>query len=61
MFTPVHITLRHLQKHLEAPCERYEHFLIMGHFNADPSDPSMTLFCTLFKDALLGLRQVLAI
>ena len=41
--------LRQLQKQLEAFSERYEHFLIMGNFNADVSDPSMTSFCTLFK------------
>ena len=41
--------LRQLQKQLEASSERYEHFLIMGHFNADVSDLSMTSFCTLFK------------
>ena len=41
--------LRQLQKQLEAFSERYEHFLIMGDFNADVSDPSMTSFCTLFK------------
>ena len=29
--------------------ERYENFPIMGDFNADVSDSSMTLFCTLFK------------
>ena len=39
--------LRQLQKQLEASSERYEHFLIMGDFNADVSDPSMTSFCTL--------------
>ena len=26
-----------------------KNFLIMGDFNADVSDPSVTLFCTLFK------------
>ena len=36
--------LRQLQKQLEAFSERYEHFLIMGDFNADVSDPSMTSF-----------------
>ena len=41
--------LRQLQKQLEACSERYEHFLIMGDFNADVSDPSVTSFCTLFK------------
>ena len=41
--------LRQLQKQLEAFSERYEHFLIMGDFNGDVSDPSMTPFCTLFK------------
>ena len=41
--------LRQLQKQLEAFSERYEHFLIMGDFNTDVSDPSMTSFCTLFK------------
>ena len=41
--------LRQLQKQLEAFSERYEHFLIMGDFNADISDPSMTSFCSLFK------------
>ena len=41
--------LRQLQKQLEAFSERYEHFLIIGHFNADVSDPSMSSFCTLFK------------
>ena len=41
--------LRQLQKKLEASSERYEYFLIMGDFNADVSDPSMTSFCTLFK------------
>ena len=41
--------LRQLQKQLEASSERYEHFLIMGDFNADVSDPSMTSFCTLFQ------------
>ena len=39
--------LRQLQKQLEASTERCEHFLIMGDFNADVSDPSMTSFCTL--------------
>ena len=34
---------------LEASSERYGHFLIMGDFNADVSNPSITLFCTLFK------------
>ena len=38
-----------LQKQLEAFSERYDHFLIMGDFNADVSDTSMTSFCTLFK------------
>ena len=41
--------LRQLQKQLEAFSERYEHFLIIGDFNADVSDPSMSSFCTLFK------------
>ena len=41
--------LLQLQKQLEASSERYGHFLIMGDFNADVSDPSMTSFCTLFK------------
>ena len=41
--------LRQLEKQLQASCERYEHFLIMGDFNADVPDPSMTSFCTLFK------------
>ena len=41
--------LRQLQKELETSSERYEDFLIMGDFNADVSDPSMTSFCTLFK------------
>ena len=41
--------LRQLQKQLETSSGRYEHFLIMGDFNADFSDPSMTSFCTLFK------------
>ena len=41
--------LRQLQKQLEAFSERYEHFLIMGDFNADVFDPSMTSFCTLFR------------
>ena len=41
--------LRQLQKQLEAFSERCEHFLIMGDFSADVSDPSMTSFCTLFK------------
>ena len=41
--------LRQLKKQLEASSERYEHFLIMGDFNSHVSDPSMTLFCTLFK------------
>ena len=41
--------LRQLQKHLETYCERNEHFLIIGDFNANVFDPSMTLFCTLFK------------
>ena len=36
--------LRQLQKQLEAFSERCEHFLIMGDFNADVSDPSMTSF-----------------
>ena len=31
--------LRQLQKQLQAFSERYEHFLIMGDFNADVSDP----------------------
>ena len=39
--------LRQLQKQLEASSERYEHFLIMGDFNADVSDPSMTSFSNL--------------
>ena len=41
--------LQQLQKQLETSSERYEHFLIMGDFNADVSDPSMISFCTLFK------------
>ena len=41
--------LRQLQKQLEASSERSDHFLIMGDFNADVSDPSVTSFCTLFK------------
>ena len=41
--------LRQPQKQLETTSERYEHFLIMGDFNADVSDPSITSFCTLFK------------
>ena len=41
--------LRQLQKQLEVFSERYEHFIIIGDFNADVSDPSMTSFCTLFK------------
>ena len=41
--------LQQLQKQLEAFSERYEHSLIMGDFNTDVSDPSLTLFCTLFK------------
>ena len=41
--------LRQRQKQLEAFSERYEHFLIIGDFNVDVSDPSMTSFCTLFK------------
>ena len=36
--------LRQLQKQLESSSERYENFLIMGDFNADVSDPSMTSF-----------------
>ena len=40
--------LGQLQKQLEACIERYEHFLIMGDFNANVSDPSVTSFCTLF-------------
>ena len=38
--------LRQLQKQLEVPCERYEHFLIMGDFKTDVSDPSVTSFYT---------------
>ena len=34
--------LRQLQKQLQAPCERYECFLITGDFIADVSDPSVT-------------------
>ena len=41
--------LRQLQKQLDAFSERYKHFLIMGDFNADFSDLSMTSFCILFK------------
>ena len=41
--------LQQLQNQLEASSERYEHFLIMGGFNADVSNSSMTSFCTLFK------------
>ena len=41
--------LRQLQKQLEASSEKYKHFLIMGDFNADVFDPSMTSFCTLLK------------
>ena len=41
--------LRQLQKQLEAFSERYQHFLIMGDFNADVSDPSVTSCCTFFK------------
>ena len=41
--------LRQLQKQLEASSEKYKHFLIMGDFNADVFDPSMTSFCSLFK------------
>ena len=35
---------RQLQKQLASSSERHEHFLIMGYFNADVSDPSMTSF-----------------
>ena len=45
----IEIHLRQLQKQLEAFSERYEHFLIMGDFNADVFDPSVTSFCTLFR------------
>ena len=41
--------MRQLQKHLKTSCEKYEDFLIMGDFNADSSDPSVTSSCTLFK------------
>ena len=41
--------LRQPQKQLPSSSERYEHFLIMGDFNADVSDLSMTSFSTLFK------------
>ena len=41
--------LRQLQKQLDASSVRYEHFLIMGDFNAYVCDPSMTSFCTLFR------------
>ena len=41
--------LRQLQEQLKLFSERYEHFLIMKDFNADVSDHSITLFCTLFK------------
>ena len=41
--------LRQLQKHLEASGKRYEHFLIMGDFNANVFNHSMTSFCTLFQ------------
>ena len=41
--------LQQLQKQLEASSERYEHFLIIGDFNADVSDHSVTSFCTPFK------------
>ena len=41
--------LRQLQRQLESSSERYKHFLIMGDFNTDLSDPLMTSFCALFK------------
>ena len=40
--------LRQIHQQVEASSERYEHFPIMGDFNADVSDSSMTSFCTFF-------------
>ena len=47
--TYTHTYMRQLRKQLEAFSERYEHFLIIGDFNVELFDLSMTSFCSLFK------------
>ena len=38
-----------IQAQLEFFCKNYEHLLILGDFNANISEPTLTSFCTLFK------------
>ena len=41
--------LNQIQAQLEIFCKNYEHLLILGDFNANISEPTLTPFCTLFK------------
>ena len=41
--------LNQIQAQLEIFCKNYEHLLILGDFNANISEPTLTSFCTLFK------------
>ena len=38
-----------IQLQLETFCKNYKHLLIMGDFNANTSEPTLTSFYTLFK------------
>ena len=38
-----------IQAQLEFFCKNYEHLLILGDFNANISEPTLTSFCTLSK------------
>ena len=41
--------LNQIQAQLEIFCKNYEHLLILGCFNANISESTLTSFCTLFK------------
>ena len=41
--------LNQIQAQLEIFCKNYEHLLILGDFNANISELTLTSFCTLFK------------
>ena len=41
--------LNQVQTELEIFCKNYKYLLIMGDFNANVSEPTLTSFCTIFK------------
>ena len=41
--------LNQIQAELDFFCKNYKHLLILGDFNANISEPTLTSFCTLFK------------